>query len=84
MEPATTPTVNSTSLNLHNSAIELVPGLLIAGLGGSLPTLFQAEGSTEWINVFNPYPFADEAAYTAAIESLWQGSVQPALDSGAA
>ena len=33
MEP-----INDTSINLHNRVIELIPGLTIAGLGGSLPT----------------------------------------------
>ena len=67
MDAATSPTINATSLNLHERAIELVPGLLIAGMGGSMPTLFKADDSTEWISVFNPFPYADEVAYTEAI-----------------
>ena len=62
----------------------LVPGLLIAGLGGSLPTLFREEGQTEFFNVFNPYPYADDAAYTSAVTSLWQNRVEPRLTSGEA
>lgn len=62
----------------------LVPGLLIAGLGGSLPTQFRAEGETDFVDVFNPYPYADEAAYTTAVTNLWQTQIKPALTSGEA
>jgi len=67
---------------MHDWATMLVPGLLIAGLGGSLPTLFLEEGATEYVNVFHPYPYLDEAKYTAAITNLWQSKVQPVLTSG--
>ena len=32
------------SVNVHNKAIEIAPGLMLGGLGGSLPTQFKAEG----------------------------------------
>ena len=62
----------------------LIPGLLIAGLGGSLPTLFRQEGQNDYINVFDPYPYADEASYTAAVQNLWKVRVDPFLASGEA
>ena len=50
---------------------------MIAGLGGSLPTQFRPEGSTEFEDVFTPYPFSNEALYTEALTTLWQGKVVP-------
>ena len=71
--------INETSVNLHNRVAELVPGLFIAGLGGSLPTKFKKDGETDWVDVFTPYPYQTEADYTAAIRSLWTGKVEPAV-----
>lgn len=65
------PPINEQSINLHNGVCELVPGLAIAGLGGSLPTQFKADGSDTFVNCFNPYPYLTEEAYTEAITSLW-------------
>lgn len=60
--------INATSINVHNRTHELVPGLLIAGLGGSMPTQFRKEGQNEFVDVFNPYPYKTEADFTTAIE----------------
>ena len=67
------------SENIHNRVIEVVPGLVIGGFGGSLPTLFRAEGATEFVNVFNPYPYENEQIYKAALKSFWDSKVTPAL-----
>ena len=32
------------SINVHTKAVEVRPGLMLGGLGGSLPTLYKAEG----------------------------------------
>ena len=37
-QPESMPPINEHSINLHKQVHELVPGLIIAGLGGSLPT----------------------------------------------
>ena len=66
-------------MNMHNRVAEIVPGLLLAGLGGSLPTQFRQDGQNDWVSVFNPYPYATEAVYTAAINSLWTDKVQPRI-----
>ena len=50
---------------------ELVPGLFIAGFGGSLPTLFKPEGSNDFEEVFTAYPYLSEAAYSEDLTSLW-------------
>ena len=50
---------------------ELVPGLFIAGFGGSLPTLFKPEGSNDFEEVFTAYPYLTEAAYSEDLTSLW-------------
>ena len=71
MDAEAMPPINDTSINLHNRVHELIPGLIIAGLGGSLPTQFKEEGSNSYVNVFTPYPFPNEEAYTEAITSLW-------------
>lgn len=73
--------INASSINLHNRVVELVPGLCIAGLGGSLPTKFKADSDNEWVDVFNPYPFLTEAAYTAAVNDLWSQQVEQHLNS---
>ena len=49
------------SENVHNRVVELAPGLLVAGLGGSLPTLYKPGGThstSEWQNSFPDYPFS--------------------------
>ena len=32
------------SINVHTKVVEVRPGLMLGGLGGSLPTLYKAEG----------------------------------------
>ena len=71
MDAETMPPINDTSINLHKRVHELIPGLIIAGLGGSLPTQFKEEGSNNYIDVFTPYPFPNEQAYSEAMMSLW-------------
>ncbi len=54
------------SENIHNRVHELAPGLLIAGRGGSLPTLVRAGGpysTSEWKYIFSVYPFRSQALY---------------------
>lgn len=77
MDAEAMPPINEKSINLHNRVEELIPGLFIAGLGGSLPTLFQPNGSNEWEQVFTPYPFTSESLYTQAIQALWFDKVDP-------
>ena len=79
MDAETMTPISPDSVNLHNRVTEIVPGLLIAGLGGSLPTLFKQDGQNDWVNCFNPYPYLTEADYTAAITSLWTDKVQPRI-----
>ena len=44
MDAEARPPINDTSINLHNRVLELLPGLTIAGLGGSLSAQFKEEG----------------------------------------
>ena len=69
--------INENSINLHNRVRELASGLWIAGLGGSLPTQWKEEGTDDFIEVFAPYPYLTEAAYTEDITSLWRDKVEP-------
>ena len=67
MDAETMPPINDSSINMHKQVHELVPGLFMAGLGGSLPTLFKGNNQQEWEECFTPYPFSNEALYTEAI-----------------
>ena len=80
LNPETMTPISDSSVNLHNRATELVPGLIIAGLGGSLPTKFKKDGENDWIDVFNPYPYLTEVDYTAAVKALWTEKVQPLIN----
>ena len=55
--------INDNCVNLHGKVLEIAPGLVIAGLGGSLPTLFKQDGASDFVECFTPYPFASEAHY---------------------
>ena len=70
-EPEKCPVI-SRATNVHQRVIQLKPGLLLAGLGGSLPTQFVEEGQTEMVPVYNPYPFVDENAFKEGLEPLKQ------------
>ena len=63
------------SENIHNLTFELADGLVIAGLGGSLPTLCREEGETEFRPVFNPYPYENEQAMAKALVDFWEKKV---------
>ena len=59
---------------MHTKVVQLVPGLILAGLGGSLPTPFKLNGSpddfpypSDWTPVFTPFPYRDEEHYMAAL-----------------
>ena len=57
-----------TSENIHNDTYELAGDLVVAGLGGSAPTLFRKEGASDFVNVFNPYPYTEEEKYREALQ----------------
>ena len=70
------------SVNVHNKAIEVRPGLMLGGLGGSQPTLFRAEGQNDFVNVFNPYPYTTEENFAKALNDLWRDKLEPSLEGG--
>ena len=69
-------------MNVHNKVIEVRPGLMLGGLGGSQPTLFRAEGQNDFVNVFNPYPYTTEENFAKALDQLWKSKIEPSLEEG--
>ena len=61
------PKLGKTAINLHLKSAKIEPGLVIVGMGGSKPTLLRANGSTEWQEIYNPYPWGSEEQYKAAL-----------------
>lgn len=71
--------ISDRAVNVEKRVIELEPGLMLAGFGGSLPTMCKLPDQDDFMPVFHPYPYADEEAYGKAIMKFWDNDILPKL-----
>jgi Icc-related predicted phosphoesterase len=57
------PRMTPHSLNIHNRFLKIAPNLFLAGVGGSVPGLYE-DGSEAWLG----YPYGSEADYADVLE----------------
>ena len=62
-----------TSANIHNAFVQLADGLMLLGLGGSVPAFKKTPDSSE--EVWSPYPWKDGDLYTKTLSNLYEAAM---------
>mmetsp|Transcript_1721 Transcript_1721/g.2390 ORF Transcript_1721/g.2390 Transcript_1721/m.2390 type:complete len:114 (+) Transcript_1721:212-553(+) len=71
------------AINLHKGTYQLAEGLLMAGLGGSVPAVFHSSESSDdaWGGeILGSYPYEDDLQMQDDLDEFWYDKVIPEIE----